>query len=49
MSVLQLVLYIAGLVLLILAGINVGHPRVNLGWLGMACWLTAYAILPAIR
>lgn len=33
------------LVLLILAAFNVGqHPRVTLGWLGMAFWAAAYLI-----
>lgn len=44
---LRTVLYIAALVLLLLAAAGVPAGRVGLGWLGLACWLTAAAILPA--
>jgi len=38
---LTLFLMIAALVLLILAAFNVPSSRVNLGWLGLACWCLA--------
>lgn len=41
MDVLRLLLLIAGLVLFLLTGFGVGHPRVNLMGLGLACWLGA--------
>ena len=43
-----LLLYVVALVLLVLAGLGVGAPRMHLGWLGMALWLLAAAILPAL-
>jgi hypothetical protein len=45
---LQLFLYLLGLVLLVVAAFGVSLPRVHLGWLGLALWLFAAAILPAI-
>jgi len=45
-TTLQLILYIVAAVLLVLAGFNVGHPRISLAWLGMALWLIAYALVP---
>jgi len=39
-------LYVVALVLLILAGIGV-PTRVNLGWLGLACWLAAEHLIGA--
>jgi hypothetical protein len=33
---LQLVFLVFAFVLFALAGVNVGHPRVSLGWLGLA-------------
>jgi hypothetical protein len=37
MTTLHLVLLAFAFVLFVLAGLNVGHPRFNLGWLGLAC------------
>jgi len=37
----RLFLLVLGLVLLLLAGVNLGHPRVNLLALGLAAWLAA--------
>jgi hypothetical protein len=37
----QLFLLVLALVLFVLAALGVNHPRVNLGWAGMAC-LAAY-------
>lgn len=34
--------------LLLLAAFNVNPPRVSLGWLGLALWLLAVGILPAL-
>jgi len=44
MDVLVLLLLLLGLVLFVLAGLGVGHPRVNLLALGLACWI-ATAVL----
>lgn len=33
-----LILQVTGTVLFLLAGLNVGHPKVQLGWLGAALW-----------
>lgn len=35
---LSLILMVFAFVLLVLAAAGVNHPRVNLGWLGMALW-----------
>lgn len=35
---LGIILLVFAFVLLALAAFNVGHPRVSLGWLGMAFW-----------
>ena len=43
----SLLLYVVALVLLILAGIGV-PSRVQLGWLGLACWLAAQHLVGAI-
>jgi hypothetical protein len=40
-----LILLIAALLLFILEGLKIGHPRVSLGWFGMAC-LAASFLLP---
>jgi hypothetical protein len=45
---LQLVLYLIALILLILAALGVASRRVSLGWLGLAVWLFAAAVLPAL-
>ena len=42
----QALLYLLGFVLLLLAGVGVSASRVQLGWLGMASWLLALAIVP---
>lgn len=39
MITVPLVLYILALIFLILAALGVPSSRVNLGWLGLACWL----------
>jgi hypothetical protein len=39
---LGLFLQVLAAVLLLLAGLNFApHPRINLGWFGMFCWLLA--------
>jgi len=43
-----LLLYVLALVCLLFAAFGVNPPRVSLGWLGMALWLFAMAILPAL-
>lgn len=45
MSIVKLIFLVFALVLFILAGLNVAHPRLNLGWLGLAC-LTLALWLP---
>lgn len=37
--VIDLLLYLAALLLFILAAFGVGHPRVNLIAAGLACWV----------
>jgi hypothetical protein len=41
----RLVLMIIGLMLLVAAGFQIGHPRVNLQSLGLACWLLAIMVV----
>ncbi|MEO3922697.1 hypothetical protein ABGB07_02260 [Micromonosporaceae bacterium B7E4] len=45
---LQLFLYLVAVVLLVLAAFGVPARRVSLGWLGLAVWLFAAGILPAL-
>ena len=47
MNILQLFFYIAGLVLLVLAAVNVSG-RISTGWAGMACWLIAAVFVPLL-
>jgi len=35
------VLLIFAFVLLVLAALNVGSPRVSIGWAGLACWVAS--------
>lgn len=44
-----LFLLIVGLILLLLAAFGINPPRVSLGWLGLALWLFAVGILPALH
>lgn len=44
----MIILIVLGFVLLLLAGLNVGHPRVSLGWLGLACWIAAEHLIPLL-
>ena len=48
MDTARLLLYVIALVLLILAAFGATFRRVSFGWLGLAVWLFAYAILPAL-
>lgn len=48
MNPVQLILYVAALVLLLLAAISVPSSRVSLGWAGMACWLAAAVFVPLL-
>jgi hypothetical protein len=48
MSVFHLVCLVFAFVLFVLAGLNVGHPRVTLGWLGLA-FLTLALWLPPVH
>jgi len=41
---LTIILMVFAFVLLVLAAFNVGHPRVSLGWLGMALWALSILI-----
>lgn len=43
------ILLVAGFILLTLATFGVGAPRVSLGWAGLALWLLATGILPALN
>lgn len=42
---LDLVLLIAGFILLVLAGLNISARGLSLGWFGLACWILT-AITP---
>lgn len=41
------ILFVAGFILLMLAGFGIGAPRANLGWYGLAC-LTLACLLGGI-
>ena len=47
MNTLQLIFYIAALVLLVLAAVGVSG-RISTGWAGMACWLIALVFVPLL-
>ena len=47
MNTIQIILYVAALVLLILAAVGVGG-RIQCGWAGLACWLIAAAFVPML-
>lgn len=38
------VLLVLAFVLLLLAAFGVSSPRVNLGWLGLACWVATHLV-----
>ncbi len=42
------VLLLLAVILLALAAVGVAHPRVGLGWAGLACWATV-ALLTTIK
>ena len=42
--IIALLLLLTALLLVLLAGLNVSHPRVQFGWLGLAAYI-AYVIL----
>ncbi len=42
------VLLLLAVILLALAAVGVAHPRVGLGWAGLACWATV-ALLTTVR
>jgi hypothetical protein len=46
MNPVQLIFYVAALVLLVLAALGVPSSRVSLGWAGLACWLTGAVFVP---
>ena len=35
------ILMVFALVLFVLASAGVSHPRISLGWAGLACWVAA--------
>jgi len=43
-----LLLLVVAFILLLLAAFGIGAPRLSLGWLGLALWLLAVGILPAL-
>lgn len=43
------VLALIGIVMLVLAGVNVAEPRFNPGWLGLACISAAVLWAPLTR
>jgi hypothetical protein len=40
-ATLHVLLVVTALILLVLAALGVGHPRINLMAAGLACWLAA--------
>lgn len=48
MNVVQVVFYVAALLLLLAAAFGLDHRRVSFGWLGLACWLIAAVFLPLL-
>lgn len=44
----ELFLLIVAAILLVLAALGLNPPRVSLGWFGLALWLFAVGILPAL-
>jgi hypothetical protein len=44
----ELFLYLIAVIFLCLAAFGVSLPRVHFGWLGLAVWLLAAGILPAL-
>lgn len=47
-AVMVLLFAAAGVLLVALAGFNVGSPRARLEWLGVACLAIAVVLIPAI-
>jgi hypothetical protein len=48
MNIFHLIMLVFAFVFFVLSGLNVGHPRVSLGWLGLAC-LTLALWLPPVH
>jgi hypothetical protein len=48
-AVVVLLFAAAGVLLLVLAGLNVGGPHARLEWLGLACLAIAVVLIPAIN
>lgn len=48
-ALLVLLFALAGVLLLVLAGVNVGGTHARLEWLGLACLATAVVLIPAIN
>jgi len=46
---LSTIFLIVALILLILCAFGVNHPRVNLGWLGLAFWVAALLVPVVLR
>lgn len=44
MSTTKLFLYVLAVVLAILAGVGIAHPRANLGWFSLACFELAQIV-----
>ena len=41
MAMLNLILLVAAFLCLLAAAVGVSHPRLNLGWFGLALWVLA--------
>lgn len=48
MHIVQVIFYVAALLLLLAAAFSFAHPRVSFGWLGLACWLIAAVFVPML-
>lgn len=44
MANLDLILFVLSFLLCVLAGLNIGHARVHLGWLGAACFVLTFIL-----
>jgi hypothetical protein len=48
MDIVQVIFYVAALLLLLAAAFGLTHRRVSFGWLGLVCWLIAAVFVPML-
>lgn len=49
MNAVEIILLIAGIILVVLGAFRIGTPRLDLGWLGTALVFTAVFLLPHLN